>query len=305
MREIEYLKVIENTLADSSLIGDDCAFLEQLDICVTQDTLVEDIHFSINTITPYQLGQKAVNVNLSDLAAAGAKPLYITISLSMPKTSGNDFVEEFYKGVQYSCEKYKVKVAGGDLTGSEKYFVSVCAIGRKYNDVRVSRSFAKQGDIIITTGFHGDSAGGLKLIQKGQKAPQCLINKHLVPVARIQESEYIMNTAKQEGVSELAMMDTSDGLGDAVCKLSGACNLEFDLDYIPVSDILKHTFPDTYNDIAMWGGEDFELLFTVPEKLYDKLDKTKFIKIGRVSDRPFSSEREREFEQKSFKHFED
>lgn len=86
--------------------------------------------FLTHTTTPFKLGQKAVNVNLSDLAAAGARPLYITISLSLPRASDENFVQSFYQGVQDSCQKYGVKVAGGDLTGADNYFISICAIGK-------------------------------------------------------------------------------------------------------------------------------------------------------------------------------
>ena len=305
MRELEFLKVIQNTLADSSLIGDDCAYLEEFDICVTQDTLVEGVHFLTHTTTPFKLGQKAVNVNLSDLAAAGARPLYITISLSLPRASDENFVQSFYQGVQDSCQKYGVKVAGGDLTGADNYFISICAIGKKYNNVKVSRSFAQKGDIILTTGTHGDSAAGLALLQNGINKPKNLINKHLVPLPAIEQSEYIMQTLKDAGIEKLAMMDTSDGLQDAIFKLSKASHLEFDIETIPAGKDLKTTFPKDWKDYALWGGEDFELIFTIPPFLYKYFNKLQFIKIGTVSDRPFSNALEKEFEQKSFKHFEE
>lgn len=307
MKELEFLKVIKNTLADSSLIGDDCAYLKEFDICVTQDTLVEGVHFTLDTTTPFELGQKAVSVNLSDLAAAGAMPLYITISLSLPKSADESFIESFYKGVDLVVREHGVKVAGGDLTSAEKVFVSVCAIGKKYNSVKVSRDCAKAGDFIVTTGTHGDSAGGLKILLQGKDSPESLIKSHLLPKARVAESYTIMQAAEKAGINELAMMDTSDGLGDGLYKLSKACGLAFDVDFdsVPISQELKLTFPDEYKDLALWGGEDFELLFTVPEQLFSMLDKTKFFKIGTVSNRPFSKENEEEFEKKSFKHFEE
>lgn len=312
MRELEFLKVIQNTLADSSLIGDDCAYLEEFDICVTQDTLVEGVHFLTHTTTPFKLGQKAVNVNLSDLAAAGARPLYITVSLSLPRASDENFVQAFYQGVQDSCQKYGVNVAGGDLTGADNYFISICAIGKKYNNVKVSRSFAQKGDIILTTGTHGDSAAGLALLQNGINKPKNLINKpknlinkHLVPLPAIEQSEYIMQTLKDAGIEKLAMMDTSDGLQDAIFKLSKASNLEFDIETIPAGIDLKTTFPENWKDYALWGGEDFELIFTIPPCLYKYFNNPQFIKIGTVSDRPFSNALEKEFEQNSFKHFEE
>ena len=307
MKELEYLEIINDTLSDTTLLGDDCAYLKEFDICITQDTLVEGIHFTLDTTTPFELGQKAVNVNLSDLAASGSKPLYLTISLSLPPNTDNSFLQEFYKGVDKICTTHGVKVAGGDLTGSDRVFISVCALGKKYNSVSVSRNAAKPDDIIVTTGTHGDSAGGLKLLQQGKTAPEILIQKHLIAQAKTEESNIIMQTAEESGLKQLAMMDTSDGLGDAIYKLSKGCGFAFDIDFdsVPVSSELKEAFPDEYKDLVLWGGEDFELLFTMPEHAYEKLDRTRFFKIGYVTKRHFSKEEEEIFEKKSFKHFED
>ena len=309
MKELEYLEIINKTLSDSSLLGDDCAYLKEFDICVTQDTLVQDVHFLLDTTDAKTLAQKAVNVNLSDLAAAGAKPLYITISLSLPENIDKNFVEDFYKGIELAISKYNVKTAGGDLTGADKVFISICAIGKKYNTVNVCRNCAKPDDIIVVTGAHGSSAGGLKLLLSGKKEPRKLINKHLLPVAQIEKGGIIMQTAFESGVENIAMMDSSDGLADAVYKLSTGCGYLFDIDYdsIPVDKELKNAFPDEWKNLAMWGGEDFELVCCVDKKIYERLDKTKFFKIGKVCDKKITKEiavkLKREFEDNSFKHF--
>ena len=131
MKELDFLKIINNTLDDNSYLGDDCAYLEDLGIYVTHDTLVEDIHFSMYTTDAYKLGRKAVSVNISDLATALADPKYITVSISTPKLTNNSFIEELYKGINDICNEYGVKVIGGDITGSEKIVISVSAIGKK------------------------------------------------------------------------------------------------------------------------------------------------------------------------------
>lgn len=343
MKELEYIKIINNTLTDSSLLGDDCAWLRNLkdhsgrELCVTQDTLVEGVHFLLETTDAYELGQKAVNVNLSDLAAAGAEPEYLMISLSLPASCDENFVRDFYAGVQYSLDSFtggKAKVAGGDLTASEKVCVSVCAIGAKYNSVKVSRSCAKAGDIVAVTGTHGDSAGGLKLLTPGgdfsnvqiadlsESTRLTLIKKHLVPCPQNRKSEILMKTVKEvsdvmeqnaaKGCKQgqcLAMMDSSDGLFDALYKLSQACGLAFDIDYdsIPVSAELKQAFSECWKDLAYWGGEDFELVFCTGKEVFDRLDNSMFYRIGTVSDRSFdevSTLYRREFEAKSYRHFE-
>lgn len=309
MKELEYLDVINNTLGDSSLLGDDCAFLQEFNMYVTQDTLVEKVHFDLDTTTAYELGQKAVSVNLSDLAASLSQPSYITISLSLPKNINTDFVRDFYTGVNEICKEYNVIVAGGDLTGSKEVVVSVCAIGKKIFDVNVSRHYSKPGQAIVVTGTHGDSAGGLRLLSNGCRENNSLIKKHLLPQPKIKESIELAAVLQKEQIKNLAIMDTSDGLGDAIYKLSKGCGYVFDINYkdIPVNNELKRFFPDEYKDLVMWGGEDFELLFTVEESIFDKLDKNKFFRIGSVSDKKFSDcdneDFRVEFQEKSFKHF--
>lgn len=318
MKELQYLKVINKALSDSSYLGDDCAFLSpellgNNGLYVTQDSLVEDIHFSLSTTTPYQLGKKSINVNISDLAAALAKPLFVTISLSLPKNICEDFVKEFYRGVNDVCENYGVKVVGGDLTGSDKVFLSICAIGKKIVPFETSRSSAKEGDIIVTTGFHGDSAGGLKLLSDGLAAPKSLIDSHLDPIAKTEKSEILAQFVN----SDFAMMDTSDGLGDALYKIASQSNVSMAVEFekVPISDELKQTFPNNFKSLALWGGEDYELLFCVSKDVFSKLDKSKFFEIGIVEKLENSSFvkikdgeniwiiDEMTFHQKSFNHF--
>ena len=318
MKETEYLEIIKKELSDSSLIDDDCAFLpddttKNSGLFITQDSLVENIHFKLSTITPYQLGKKSVNVNLSDLASACAQPLYITISLSLPDSLGREFVREFYKGVNDVCTSCNIKVAGGDLTGADRLYISICAIGKKTSKYNISRKNAKYGDIVVTTGFHGDSAGGLELLNKGIKADNSLIRAHLEPEAQLQKSGILSKAAD----FDFAMMDTSDGLADALYKISNdsAVSVEIDFDTVPVSKELKKLFPETYKSLVMWGGEDYQLLFCIRPEIYEKLDKKQFFKIGRITkpegknvvkikdgEKLYIINKE-VFDQKSFKHF--
>ena len=285
MKETEYLETIKKVLADSSLIGDDCAFLtpdmtKNNGLYITQDSLVEDVHFKLSTTTPYQLGKKSVSVNLSDLAAVCAEPLYITVSLSLPKRLNEQFVKDIYRGVNEICERYNVKVAGGDLTGSDKLFISICAIGRKTGEYNISRKNAKPGDIIVVTGCHGDSAGGLSLLEKNDKSCERLICAHLEPLAQIEKSKVLSNLVNQD----FAMMDTSDGLADALYKIAhdSGVLMEVDFEAIPVSEQLREKFPDTYKSFVLWGGEDYQLLLCIKPEIYKKLDKDQFFKIGTV-----------------------
>ncbi len=279
-KEQQFLNIITKTLSDSSYIGDDCAYLKEFGLYITQDSLVEDVHFELSSTSAYCLGQKAVAVNLSDLAAIGAKPLYITISLSMKNDVDADFVKDFYLGVNDVCQKYGVKVVGGDLTGADKIFVSICAIGKKIFSYDISRSNAKVSDVIFVTGPHGDSAAGLKILLDKNKSSNYLVNKHLYPQPQIEKSEELIRLATED----FAMMDSSDGLCDALFKLAEASDVTLKVDFssIPVSPELKNVFPENWKDIMLWGGEDFELVGCINEKDFEKLDKSHFFRIGKV-----------------------
>ena len=137
MKEQEFIKIIKSTLK-SPYIGDDCAYLKDLNIVISQDSLVEDIHFKKDFITPYQLGYKSVMVNISDICASGAEPKYLTISLSLPNSTTNDFIKSFYKGAKDAAQN--VEIIGGDITGSNKIYISATAIGDTRNRNISSRS---------------------------------------------------------------------------------------------------------------------------------------------------------------------
>lgn len=311
MKEIDFLKTISETLQDNQYLGDDCAYLEDLDIYITQDTLVEDVHFSMNTISAYELGIKSVAVNLSDLASCAAQPQYLTISLSLPETTNITFIKDFYKGVNTICQQYKTKVVGGDLTKSEKITISICAIGRKTSKYRAARQFAKQNDIIITTGPHGESAAGLKLLP--EKNP--FTSKHLTPKPQIERGIELGQICTRN----FAMMDTSDGLADALYKIANESSVKLTIDFskIPFNPELKEYFSTDYKKLILWGGEDYELVACIKETDYNKLDKAKFFKIGEVTEKSSTGSviikdenaqyeiNKTVFDKNSYKHFEE
>lgn len=316
MKELNFLKIIAEQLKDNSFLGDDCAYLEDLGIFVTQDTLVEDVHFSLDTTTPFLLGRKIVSVNLSDLASALATPKYITISLSLPSFIDEKFISELYRGINDVCCKYKVKVIGGDITSSEKIVFSVCAIGKKTSKYITSRAFAKKGDYIISTGSYGASACGLFSLINFLYADDELLQTHLNPVPKVKEAKELSKLVK----SNIAGIDTSDGLVDALYKISiaSARSIQLNFDDVPVSskvvDFCNVNNLD-YKEFVLWGGEDFEVIFTIPEEIYEKLDKTKFKFIGRVlnksknpvvhiKSKTFNKKITKDiFEKKSYNHF--
>lgn len=301
MKELEFLEIIKNTLSKNSYIGDDCAFLEDLGIVITQDSLVEGIHFSCKFSTPYQLAYKAIIVNLSDIFASGAVPKYFTISLSLPKNINKDFVVEFYKACENLSKEFNFEVIGGDITGSEKIFVSICAIGLTKGRKISSRKNAKVGDYVITTGVHGSSAAGLYLLRekgkgkrekKDAKRQRCkeakknhnhlLIKTHLMPVLPKDFSNEISTKINRN----YAMMDTSDGLIDALFKIAQASDvlISVDFDKIPYDKEIEEIANQAninFKDWIFYGGEDYQLVACLDKENLEKL-KVPYKIIGQV-----------------------
>lgn len=301
MKEKDFINIIKNTL-NSKYIGDDCANLTDLGIVVTQDSLVEDVHFSLKYFTPYQLGFKSVTVNVSDVVASGAEPKYLTISLSLPNNIDEKFVEEFYKGCKAACGD-EVEIVGGDITGSDKVFVSVCAIGSTKNRKISSRKNAKIGYKVVIAGEHGSSDIGLKLLQKGEFSPKELVGKHLMPNAQVEFGRLVGENVKED----YAMMDTSDGLMDAlsvVAKESGVL-LEVDFDKFLHNSLIENY--ENWQNSVLFGGEDYGIIAAIPEK-YNFGTKIGTVKIGEGVDLHYNNKivhySEQDVVQKVFNHFE-
>ena len=276
MNEINLIKKIKNTLK-SQYIGDDCAYLKDLGIVISQDSLVEDIHFNKHMMSPYQMGYKSVMVNLSDIAASGAKPAYLTVALSLPKDIKDDAVVDFYEGAKYALKGLDVEIVGGDITGSDKLYISISVIGKTLNRKISSRSHAKIGHKIITSGVHGSSAAGLRILQNNLEPDKDLIKAHLMPVAQIDFAKQISEQIQED----YAMMDTSDGLFDALFKIGSAseCTMSVDFERILYDPKIKEYFSD-YKDLILFGGEDYQIVATVPVELLPSLKD--YIIIGEV-----------------------
>lgn len=259
MKEKEFITIIKNTL-NSPYIGDDCAYLKDLGIVVTQDSLVEDIHFSTKFISAFDLGFKAVMVNISDVAASGAEPKYLTVSLSLPSNVKEDFVEEFYNGCKKACGN-DVQIVGGDITGSDKIYISISAIGKTLGRNISSRKNAKIGQKVIVSGIHGSSSAGLKLLLDGKNSPEKFIKSHINPVAQVEFGKNISTTVKEP----YAMMDTSDGLMDGLSTIANESGvlLDIDFDKIPYDKDIEQF--ENWQDLVLFGGEDYQILATVPQ----------------------------------------
>ena len=247
-------------------IGDDCAVIPRgdgKDTLVSTDLLTEGIHFLRDRIPPHELGWKAAAVNLSDIAAMGGKPTGTFLSLALPKDCDEGFIIRMMEGYTDASRSYGTPLLGGDTCASAGALtLNVTVLGECPHGKALLRSSARPGDGIFVTGTLGDSAAGLKAIQEGLPATE-LIRRHYHPVPRIEEG---LRLAACNGAG--AAMDLSDGLASDlrhILKASG-CGACIDVKALPLSPELL-TFCRQYGadalELALCGGEDYELLFTL------------------------------------------
>ena len=257
-------------------IGDDCAVIgnSELDTLATTDTLIENVHFNLRYFCPKTLGEKAVAVNLSDIAAMGGVPLYILISLGIPAPTQVEFVEELYEGFENMAKKYNCSIIGGDIVKSNSaLMISITIIGEIKKNAFLSRAGAKNKDKIFITGVLGDSAAALDLLNEARPTKNKIIEKHLSPTPRLEEGQRL---AGEIGVS--AMIDLSDGLISDLQRIcdESQCGARVYLDKIPISIRLRELGKLSNKnvlDYALYGGEDYELLFTINENRSNNIQK--------------------------------
>jgi thiamine-monophosphate kinase len=252
-------------------VGDDGALLEipsGQSLVVTTDLLVDGVHFSDRTTSPTDVGWRAAAANLSDLAAMGARPLGITVGLSLPPTTEVAWVEELYGGLQACTDRFQTGIVGGDVCRSQTITVAITAMGSVDPAQAIRRAAAKPDAAILITGYHGLSRAGLELLLHpaiGQDLSstnrQDLIQAHQRPIPRLDVLPFL---AKLQP-AWIAGMDSSDGLLDAItqiCRASGV-GAEIDRTLIPISPALQALRPEPL-DWIMTGGEDFELVLVMP-----------------------------------------
>lgn len=264
-------------------IGDDCAvyhFSADKYLLATTDSLVEDVHFQLKFITPKQLGRKALVVNISDVAAMGGTPKLALVSLGIPKNLSVGFLDDFYKGINQICRDYQIELCGGDTVASPKHLmVNITLLGEVKKNRLFARSGARPGDKILVTGTLGDSALGLKLLTNRRKkwagslkARKWLIQKHLEPAPRIREALKL----SRSNLRVTSMIDISDGLIQDlhhICQ-AGKVGARIDENRLPLSSALEQTARANHlkhNKLALSGGEDYELLFTLNPHDVNKL----------------------------------
>ena len=227
----------------------------------TTDTMVEGVHFTQPTIPWQDLGWKAMAVNLSDIAAMGGLPLYALVTLGIPSNFRLDDLDMLYKGALDAAEEFGFSIIGGDMVRSPVTFVTVALIGATQG-TPMTRCHARLGHQVAVTGHLGSSAGGLETLRLGEETgdahAQSLIQAHRRPRPHLKQGR----TLALAGVK--AAMDVSDGLLDDLSKLCGASHVSAQINahQLPIVSALQDTFPQSYQHLALTGGEDYVLLFT-------------------------------------------
>jgi len=285
-------------------VGDDAAvleFTESKKCVVTTDMLVEGVHFDLSYVPLKHLGYKSVMVNVSDLVAMNAMPRQITVSIALSNRFSLEAIDELYQGIYLACERCGIDVVGGDTTSSTSgLIISVTAIGEALLEDIVHRNGAKENDLIVVSGDLGAAYVGLQLLEREKEVylssnkkvqpdlegHDYIIERQLKPEARID----IIELLKKLEVLPTAMIDVSDGLSSEllhICKSSGGgCNLYEEK--IPLDPTTYNTARDFNLDptvCALNGGEDYELLFTIDLKDFDKIKgNPNFTVIGHIAE---------------------
>jgi len=288
-------------------VGDDAAVIDHgsyLQV-ITTDMLLEGVHFDLVYTPLKHLGYKAVVVNLSDVYAMNAAPRQITVSIGISGKLSVEALEEFYAGVKLACERFNVDLVGGDTSGSMTgLLISVTAIGTALKEELTLRSTAKNNQLICVTGDLGAAYMGLKILEREKQLhaedsgfqPELrgydyILERYLKPEPRVD----VLLALKDAGIVPGAMIDISDGLSSEllhICKAS-ECGCQVYDDRIPLAEETKEAAAEFQLEpmvAALHGGEDYELLFTVPLSDHDKVSTMEGVSvIGNITDKKGSA----------------
>ena len=281
-------QVIHPTLGKG--IGDDCAVFSAGDdeeLLISSDMLLEDIHFKPDWHSPYLLGRKSLAVNLSDIAAMGGAPRFALLCIGLPDRAGGKWAAAFMEGFFSLLQEYHCALIGGDTVAAAKITLSVTVVGACPRNTAVKRSGAQAGDVIYVSGPLGSSAAGLFLLQQGETTTCSaqgeytrLVEKHLDPAPRVALGMLL----RKSGMVN-AMQDISDGIATDLshicsCSRTGAVLHEQQL---PADEPLLALCAKTGQSASTFqlsGGEDYELLFTVPQRSAQRLEQLVMSELG-------------------------
>ena len=298
-------------------VGDDCAVLSYPDheVLVTTDLLMEGVHFDLTYTDLQHLGYKAVMVNLSDVFAMNGTPRQVTVSLAISKRFSVEDIEQLYTGMRLACEKWNVDIVGGDTTASYTGLaISITCIGEADKDDIVYRNGARDTDLICVSGDLGAAYMGLQLLEREKAVYYQMLNEKKQKGKGLEEAfqpdfsgkEYllqrqlqaeargdIIQRLREAGIRPTAMMDVSDGLSSElrhICKQSGVgCRIfekNLPIDY--QTAVMAEEMNMNVTTCALNGGEDYELVFTVPIGDREKVEAIDDVKlIGYITDQKY------------------
>ena len=298
-------------------VGDDCAVLSYPDheVLVTTDLLMEGVHFDLTYTDLQHLGYKAVMVNLSDVFAMNGTPRQVTVSLAISKRFSVEDIEQLYTGMRLACEKWNVDIVGGDTTASYTGLaISITCIGEADKDDIVYRNGARDTDLVCVSGDLGAAYMGLQLLEREKAVYYQMLNEKKQKGEGLEEAfqpdfsgkEYllqrqlqaeargdIIQRLREAGIRPTAMMDVSDGLSSElrhICKQSGVgCRIfekNLPIDY--QTAVMAEEMNMNVTTCALNGGEDYELVFTVPIGDHEKVEAIDDVKlIGYITDQKY------------------
>jgi thiamine-monophosphate kinase len=284
-------------------VGDDAAVIEYKKkvTLVSTDMLVEGVHFDLTYMPLKHLGYKAISTNVSDICAMNGTCRQVTVSFALSNRFSVEAVEELYSGMLLACNNYKVDLVGGDTTSSlSGLIISITAIGEAEKEEVVYRNGAKEKDLLVVTGDLGGAYMGLQILEREKavfkenpnlqpdlEGNDYILERQLKPEARID----IKDILKEKGIHPTSMIDISDGLASEILHLCIQSNVGCNLfeEKIPMDGLTSsraHEFKMDPTICALSGGEDYELLFTIPQSDYDKVKgHPDFTVIGHITDK--------------------
>jgi len=256
-------------------IGDDAAAW-QGDTSIqlaTVDSFIQDVHYPSGIVPWPEIGGKALAVNLSDIAAMGGLPRYALVSLALPPQTELDDVTALYTGMLELARKYGVTIVGGDISNAPLVVISITVLGSSPQQRLLTRSSAKPGELVAVTGYLGAAAAGLEVLTQKLKfdppATARFKQAFLHPTPRLAEGQLLV----EQGVK--TAIDISDGLLADLGQIGKASRVgaEIEADRVPVEPLVKASFGDKALELALAGGEDYELLFTASAEIIEKVKK--------------------------------
>ena len=258
-------------------IGDDAAawYGDTSTQLATVDSLIQDVHFSLDTISWEELGWKALVANLSDIAAMGGMPKYALVSLALPGHTEVEDVTALYRGMMEGAQEFGVAIAGGDTSSAPLVIITITILGSTKSQTQhiLTRSGAKPGEKVAVTGELGAAAAGSEMLTKQLQfdadTANCLRRAFLHPCPRIAEGQLLV----EQGVK--TAIDISDGLISDLTHLCKASQVSarIEIDRVPVPPVVNANFGDRALELALSGGEDYELLFTGSSEIIDKVTR--------------------------------